>query len=65
MVINMYTLMQLYILYNLHVCKFLTVDRSRECLKHFVVVLTERKLIRDLCNYTYCGMEEEVEYSII
>ena len=74
MIINMYTLIQLHI--HIHVQRVCTVcvsvdysvsltDRSRECLKHFVVVLTERKLIRELCNYTYCGMEEEVQYNII
>ena len=34
--------------------------RRRECLKHFVVVLTEQQQLRELCNYNYVGMEEEV-----
>ena len=34
--------------------------RSRECLKHFIVVLTQRKLLKELCDFTYCRLEEEV-----
>lgn len=38
------------------------IERRRECLKHFVVVLTEQQQLKELCNYNYAGMEEEVEH---
>ena len=48
--------------YNASMCYACINDyyRSRECLKHFIVVLTERKLLKELCDFTYCGLEEEV-----
>lgn len=35
-------------------------DRRKECLRHFVVILTELQQLKLLCHLTYPGMEEEV-----
>lgn len=34
--------------------------RKRECLRHFIVVLTENNDLQQLCHYNYSGIEDEV-----
>ena len=34
--------------------------RKKECLRHFVVILTEQKQLKLLCHLTYPGLEEDV-----
>ena len=38
--------------------------RRRECLRHFVVILTELRQLKLLCNLTYPGMEEDVRVAV-
>ena len=35
-------------------------DRRIDCLKHFVVVLTDYGQLKQLCELTFSGMEQEV-----
>ena len=36
------------------------VTRRLDCLRRLVVVLTEQNKIRELCHFTYKGMEKQV-----
>ena len=36
------------------------VTRRLDCLRRLVVVLTEQKKVRELCQFDYSGMEKEV-----
>lgn len=36
------------------------VTRRLDCLRRLVVVLTEQKKVRELCQFNYSGMEKEV-----
>ena len=40
----------------------IVIFRQRECLRHFIVVLTEQGHLSLLCDYNYTGLEEEVTY---
>ena len=34
--------------------------RQRECLGLLVVVLTEQRQLKELCHFSYAGLEDEV-----
>ena len=39
--------------------------RRSECLRRLVVVLTEQRRLKELCDFTYTGLEEEVRSSLV
>ena len=34
--------------------------RKKDCLRRFVVVLTEQRKLKEICSFPYSGLEEEV-----
>eukprot|EP00731_Ephydatia_muelleri_P011737 Em0006g631a len=36
-------------------------SRRKDCVQRFVVVLTEQKAVKELCQFPYTGLEDEVE----
>ena len=44
--------------------KYPPLSRKSECLRRLVVVLTEQRRLKELCDFTYSGLEEEVIFCL-
>ena len=44
----------------IYLCTRSLLPRRKDCLQRFVVVLTEQKALKELCQFPYAGLEDEV-----